>query len=155
LLIVNQTKFKLKHIWLKKTIQQIWLVLGLDSTKTIDLVLVEPDEIKKLNQQYRQQDQVTDILSFGYKEDGSWPEKIKCDNIFGELVICLTQIKKQAMEQKIPWQTELTLILIHGILHLMGLDHKDATSLKVMQIKAREIYSLVQKSKIKMQNVNS
>ena len=138
MIIVNQTKFKLSNVWLEKIIQQIWQILSLDSTKTINLVLVESDEIKKLNQRYRQKNQVTDILSFSYKQGDFWPEPTD-DNIVGELVICLAQIKKQAKAQKISWQTELTLILIHGILHLIGMDHATKIGHQQMESKTQAV----------------
>lgn len=75
---------------------------------------VSEEEIRRLNRMHRGKDKVTDVLSF---PSGDLP-------IFGKLgdvLICYAQAERQA-EGDIP--LELTDLLVHGILHLLGYDHE-------------------------------
>jgi probable rRNA maturation factor len=78
---------------------------------------VSKNEIKKLNKQYRKKDQPTDILSFGYE----FNQKI----LEGDLVLCWEVIQKNAREDQIKVEEELKKNLIHGCLHLTGLEHSN------------------------------
>lgn len=82
--------------------------------KQISIALVSLTEIKELNRVYRKKDKVTDVLSFN----------IDSKEILGEIIICLEQAKKQAREKKQAISSELKLLTVHGILHLLGYDHE-------------------------------
>jgi len=82
--------------------------------KEISVALLSPEEIKQLNKIYRKKDKVTDVLSFNLDDQ----------KILGEIVICLAQAKKQALEKKTSLQSELKLLVTHGTLHLLGYDHE-------------------------------
>jgi len=91
---------------------------------SISLALVSPEEIRKLNQQYRQYDSVTDILSFA--EYGSL-EQIKAekseDMFLGELILCYNDVKQYAEKENIKLEQELANVISHGVLHLLGFEH--------------------------------
>ncbi|PWB38452.1 MAG: rRNA maturation RNase YbeY [Parcubacteria group bacterium] len=82
--------------------------------KNISLALVSPARMQELNRVYRGYNKVTDVLSF-YMES---------DLILGEVIICLSQAKKQARERRANFGSELKLLTVHGILHLLGYDHE-------------------------------
>jgi probable rRNA maturation factor len=73
------------------------------------------EKIKKLNKDYRNKNEPTDILSFGYEFNKNLLE--------GDLVLCWDVIKKNAEEDKIKPEQELRKNLIHGCLHLVGMEH--------------------------------
>ena len=80
--------------------------------KKIDVfsvALVGQKTIKNLNKRYRRVDRVTDVLSFD-------------DPV--EIIICWPQLVKQAREQKHGQKKELTILLIHGLLHILGYNHR-------------------------------
>jgi len=81
--------------------------------KDLSVALVGPAQIKQLNKRYRRKDKTTDILSFA--GEGSF---------LGEIVICPQQVRKNAQKYKVSFKKELTQVLIHGILHLLGYDHE-------------------------------
>lgn len=83
----------------------------------ISVALVNKDEIKKLNLEYRKKNEPTDILSFGYEQSD--------DEIQGELVICPEIIWENATEDGIEPMEELLKNLIHGVLHISGYEHGD------------------------------
>jgi len=79
-----------------------------EKLKELSLVLVSRARIKGLNKKYLGQDKVTDVLSFGY----------------GEIIICLPVAKKQAREHRLSINDEICLLFVHGLLHILGFDHK-------------------------------
>jgi probable rRNA maturation factor len=97
----------------------------------ISLALVAPEEIKKLNNEYRKYDSVTDILSF--PEYGSTDELKKASQkeggevFLGELILCYDDIKEYSQKEKYPpvggLEKELAKVVAHGILHLLGFEH--------------------------------
>ena len=99
-----------------------------DKTLEISLALVAPEEIRKLNKEYRKYDSVTDVLSFPEYEN---IEKIKKDAVkksddkifLGELILCYDDIKEYANEEKLDLDEELSNVMAHGILHLLGFSH--------------------------------
>ena len=83
----------------------------------ISVAIVSPLEIKKMNKKYRALDKVTDVLSY---------------NDLNEIVICLAQAKKQAGENNNSVKREMTFLFLHGLLHLLGFDHKTKLEMKKM-----------------------
>jgi 4-hydroxy-3-methylbut-2-enyl diphosphate reductase len=81
----------------------------------ISIALVDKNKMAELNQQYRQKNGPTDVLSFCYEKN-----KKKLE---GEIIICPTIIKKNAAEDKIEFEEELSRNIIHGILHIVGYEH--------------------------------
>lgn len=112
--INNLSKYKISENKIKKAVQAIFKEFKIDS-KTISIALVGERRIKKLNRDYRRKDRATDVLSF-----------IGDDDLLGELVICPQQIIKQSHFQNIgnkkkAVEREFIFILVHGILHLLGM----------------------------------
>ena len=85
----------------------------------VQLRLIGSATMKQLNAAYRGKDYATDVLSFPA------PEVFRREmGILGELVICLPTLKAQAKAEKHPPEVELNVLLAHGLLHLLGLDHE-------------------------------
>jgi len=112
LLNINKRSLVADFSWLGN-LEKI-IVKDYKLTKQISIALLEGREIRDLNRVYRAKDKVTDVLSF---ELGS-------DQILGEVLICLSQARRQAKEKKNTYKEELQLLTIHGILHLFGYDHE-------------------------------
>ncbi len=77
---------------------------------TINIIFVDEKEMQRLNEEYRNIDDVTDVLSFNLNAEG----------FLGEIYICPQYIKKTVEK----YQEELLRVIIHGILHLLGYEHK-------------------------------
>jgi probable rRNA maturation factor len=80
--------------------------------KNIEVAFIKDKEIKSLNKKYRNIDKATDVLSFGTINDP-----------LPQIVICLKAVNANAKKDKISFNEELSKVLIHGILHLIGMDH--------------------------------
>jgi len=94
-------------------------------------------KIKELNHQYRNKNEATDILSFSLGEtiiNGG-----KKTYIPGDIVISLDTLRRNAEYFKISADEELRRLLIHGILHLDGMDHKTLKKIEPMLALQEEI----------------
>jgi len=103
---------------LKSTAVRILKLLK-ENQSELSLALVGNREIRKLNSQYRNKNEPTDVLSFPLEEDLPKGKKL-----LGDVVISVEQAEKQAEEGKKTLEMELEFLLIHGILHLLGYDHE-------------------------------
>lgn len=87
------------------------------TTKEIELIVVKNDEIKILNNEHRNIDKATDVLSF--------PLDFDMPNMpLGSIVISTDFVKLKAKELNHSLNEEFTLLFIHGLLHLVGYDHE-------------------------------
>jgi len=111
--------------------------------KVVSIVLVGPYRIRNLNRIYRGKNRVTDVLSFSARDvkrefASLVPEE---ERMLGEIVICLKTVKKQARRFRSSFEKELTRVLIHGLLHLLGYDHERSEK-RAKEMKEKEDYYL-------------
>ena len=95
--------------------------------------LVTLAESQQLNQQYRQKDKPTNVLSFPFEV----PEGIEL-NLLGDLVICAQIVEQEAKSQNKKLFDHWAHMVIHGCLHLLGYDHIndiDANEMETLEIK--------------------
>lgn len=85
----------------------------------VNIRCVSTAEIQRLNQQYRQQNNPTNILTFSYGHEH-------------DLAISLAVIKKEAQLSKHPLKDYCALVLAHGFLHVLGFDHAASSDEKKM-----------------------
>ncbi|MFV8499970.1 rRNA maturation RNase YbeY [Mycoplasma sp. VS424B] len=97
----------------------------------LDVTIVSPAAIKKLNAEYRGKDYVTDILSFDFGFDSFDMDSLPFLQI-GELVICWEKVEKQAKEFGHSVRREFCYLFTHGLVHLMGYDHEEENERKEM-----------------------
>jgi|GEM_PF-1852540 len=107
---------------------------------TLSVAFIGPTRMRELNRMYRGEDRVTDVLAFpdevpplrvrGGKGELSSdrnpsqpPLTLRGGECLGELVICPSYVKRSAARAGEPFMRELTRVLIHGTLHLLGYDH--------------------------------
>ena len=147
LLIKNFTKQKLNQKYLNKIAEKTLEVARFKKPVEISLVITGEKRIRTLNKKYRGIDKVTDVLSFGNDAVNKIARNktVKFinppDDILhlGEVFICYSQAVKQAKQKKHSVKRELTILLIHGILHLLGYEHKGDYARSEMKIKEVEV----------------
>ena len=103
------------------------------NTLIFSLLLSGAKEIKKLNQKFRKKNKSTDVLSFPFYEKNLLNNKIrkKKEVYLGDIIINLSQVKNK--NNKVKFKEELNKLWIHGLLHLLGYDHKSDTKYLQMQ----------------------
>ncbi len=87
--------------------------------RTIELIVCDDETIRELNREHRGIDRATDVLSFPYEEAPMMP--------LGSIVISADFVRKGAKEHGHGEADELTLLFLHGLLHLLGYDHETDT----------------------------
>ena len=94
------------------------------NTIVCTLLLSGNKEIKKLNKKFRNKDKVTDILSFPFQTKRELNKKIKTDKevYLGDIIINLNKIKNKKVKKN--FKLEFDRLWIHGLVHLLGHDHK-------------------------------
>ena len=94
------------------------------NTLICSLLLSGTKEIKNLNKKFRKKNKSTDVLSFPFYEKNQLINKIKKEKevYLGDIIINLSQVKKK--NNKAKFKEELNKLWIHGLLHLLGYDHK-------------------------------
>jgi probable rRNA maturation factor len=81
--------------------------------KPFDCLITGNAEMRRLNREFRGKDYPTDVLSFG----GAGGE------LLGDIAISLQRARAQAREFGHPVEQEVSILMLHGVLHLMGMDH--------------------------------
>ena len=95
----------------------------------VAVVLADDAKLRELNRQWRGLDRATDVLSFGYDEGGD-------DEVDGDIAVSLERVRDQAKRFRVTQGRELARVVVHGALHLAGLDHEGAAERRRMR--ARE-----------------
>jgi len=106
----------------KKLLEEISKSLSTDApSREIDLTLCDNQTIQHYNKEYRGNDKATDVLSFPIENDiirGSEEMPL------GSIVISADFVRQKAKEFSHTQNDELSLLFIHGMLHLLGFDHE-------------------------------
>lgn len=94
----------------------------------VSVTLTNPENIQKLNNEYRNIDKPTDVLSFPMFEKEELEEIVEnkhweYSDILGDMVISIEQVEKQAKEYGHSFEREFCYMIVHSFYHLMGYDH--------------------------------
>ena len=109
---------------------------GPNMRSEVSIFLTDDAEIHRLNKMYRNVDMPTDVLAFAMREgvDGELNQ-----DILGDVVISLPRAEQQARLYGHSFEEEISLLVSHGVLHLLGYEHEEKDEAEVMQRKQEEI----------------
>jgi probable rRNA maturation factor len=106
----------------------------------IAIVLSDDAQLRALNRRWRDIDRATDVLSFGYDENVPAPRgAARRPAVSGDLVISMQRLAAQAKRYRVTPGRELARLVVHGALHLAGLDHHRATERAHMRTQERKV----------------
>jgi probable rRNA maturation factor len=88
----------------------------------VSVALVSDRKVRELNKRYRRKDSPTDVLSFASKPEPRAPSPEP--RFLGDIVIATGVAKRQARARRHTYRTELRVLALHGLLHLLGYDHE-------------------------------
>lgn len=122
----NSEKVKMPKIkkrettaWIKQVAQSYGKKVG-----DIGYMFVDDEKILEVNREYLQHDYYTDIITFDYCED---------DELNGDLVISLETVRTNAELFGKTYEEELYRVIIHGVLHLIGINDKGPGEREIME----------------------
>lgn len=130
---------------IRKVIEQCFKEEGLLNSKLyITIILTTPEEIKKINTEYRKIERATDVLSFPMFEKEELDRKImekdfNYPDVLGDIVISIEKVQEQAKEYGHSFERELSYMVVHGFYHLMGYDHIEEEDKKKMRPKEEKV----------------
>ncbi len=137
----DQDEYEIKPTW-PHLLQELLLIAADEEQLTqgeVALTFVDDKTIRELNLQYRNLDKATDVLSFSMVELGEGELQIMySDDVIepiGDIVISMRHATEQAAEYGHSIERELGFLFVHGFLHLLGYDHQDEQSEKIMMAK--------------------
>lgn len=114
---------------IRKQIVRRWILLVLAemgrSLGELSFMFTDSNGILTANQQYLDHDYYTDVITF--PNEPTFPKASTEENaIYGDILICLDVVQENAQELNVPFSEELARVMIHGVLHLCGLnDHSE------------------------------
>ena len=142
----NQSRLTLDEDYLRLVVSQT-LSAEEVSGATISIAILDNPSIHNLNREYLQHDYETDVLSFLLEESGgtdnSQAPRGSKKQIDGEIIASADYAADQAAIYQWEPLSELTLYIVHGLLHLCGYDDLSEEELPVMRARERDIMGLL------------
>ena len=113
----------------------------------LNVILTNPENIRKANKEYRNIDKETDVLSFPMFQKQEIEELIEkskteeqvVEDVLGDIIISIPRVEEQAKEYGHSFERELAYMVVHGFYHLMGYDHIKEEDKKIMRPKEEYI----------------
>ena len=140
ILIKNQQKkIKINQRKIKRITKLALQHLETDEKTEISLLFTDDKFIRLLNHKYRGIDKSTDVLSFSLQEGSVKIPGLESDKLLGDIIISVETAQRQADTLNHSIEKELTVLLIHGLLHLTGYAHEEDKDYKIMREKESEI----------------
>lgn len=133
----NLTRRRVKKEFLIKFVKNILRKDGKGGAG-LSIALVGGKRMKFLNKRYRGKNRATDVLVFSQNQ--KFPIVPESELGLGEILICLSEVAKNAEIMRITFEKELARVLIHGVLHLLGYDHEKGEQKAKLMRKKEEYY---------------
>ena len=99
----------------------------------LSVAVTDDETVRSLNREYAGEDEVTDVLSFSQREGEEFVSPPEGAPQLGEVVIAYPQATRQAAERGRAAKEEVTRLLVHGVLHLLGYDHAEPEEARRMR----------------------
>ena len=127
---------------------------GVRGEAELSLLFVDEEVIADLNKRYMDKEGPTDVLAFPIDDpidSGRWPdsgstgpdreppELVDLPMLLGDVVVCPSVAAAQAPSHAGSYDDELALLVVHGVLHVLGLDHAEPDEAAAMQAREREL----------------
>ena len=111
-----------------------------DKNLYVNIVLTNPENIRKINKEHRNIDKETDVLSFPMFEKAELEQRKETNqDILGDIVISVEKVQEQATEYGHSFERELAYMAVHGFYHLMGYDHMNESDKSIMREKEENV----------------
>ncbi len=127
---------------------------GVAGDTEVALLFVDEQTIASLNERFLGKTGPTDVLSFPIEDEversgrspdqgGTGPGTIEADTdrllLLGDVVICPAVAARNAVDHEVSFDDELALLVVHGILHLLGMDHEETAEAEQMERREQQL----------------
>ena len=133
--------------------QRVLAARGVKGENEVSLLFVDEDAMAALNQQFLGKSGPTDVLAFPIEDEpgptgrspdlgGSGPGVSPEEGtltLLGDVVICPAVAAANAVEHEVSLEDEVALLVVHGLLHLLGLDHEEEAEAERMEALEQEL----------------
>jgi probable rRNA maturation factor len=109
---------------------QRWIRAALEAPAEITVRIVDADEGRTLNREYRHKDYATNVLTFDYAHEPV---------VMADLILCAPVVEREAQDEGKTLQAHYAHLLVHGTLHAQGYDHEDDAEAEVMEARESEV----------------
>lgn len=121
---------------LKKIARLVLKELEVPKDAELSISFIDDSKMRELNRTYRKIDRTTDVLSFPQSEGPYF-------TLLGDIIISLDTARRHSTSYGVTLHEELRKLIIHGILHLLGYDHKKKKETQIMRDKEAELARIV------------
>jgi len=129
--ITNLTTHTCDEARLASVAEFAMVAMGLHRDCEVSISLVDEDEMSALHVRWMDEPGATDVLSFPMDEIKPISAPMG-PGMLGDIILCPAFAARQAEEAGHPLQDELELLTVHGVLHLLGYDHRDEDEKEIM-----------------------
>lgn len=117
--IVNKYNYKEEYKYLDDVINHTLEKLNIKNAY-LSIIFIDDEEMHAMNKEYRGIDRTTDVLSFALEDNDTYVPVIRQ---LGDVFISIPKMQEQAKEYGHSEKRELSFLVCHGLLHLLGYDH--------------------------------
>jgi probable rRNA maturation factor len=151
----EQTEHPVEHLRWLHLAEQVLAAEGVRGDAELSVLFVDEQAMADLNERFNNTEGPTDVLAFPIDEEPteggrspdsggtgpgySPPEPADLPILIGDVVVCPAVAARNAPEHAGTYDDEIALLLVHGILHLMGMDHMDDEEAEAMEAREREL----------------
>jgi len=136
----NQEKYPLRLRLAKSLIKKTLNILGLPENSLVSINFVGSRDMKYLNKKYFNRNGATDVIALGYQETKRGRVcRDLCGRYLGDIIICPDVAICNAKSYSKSFEYEISLYIVHGILHLLGYQDTRIIKRKKMQKKQEEV----------------
>jgi len=137
----RKKRVKIEKRKIRKDVTKLMKLLNCADME-VSISLVSDEEIQRINQQYLFKDRPTNVISFSLQEGeygGVNPR------VLGDIVISVDTALRDAEKGSLTFENEITFLIIHGLLHLMGYNHENTSraNARKMKMKENELFELM------------
>ncbi len=133
--------------------REVLTARGVKGETEVSLLFVDEDAIAALNEQFLGKSGPTDVLSFPIEDEpvssgrspdyggsgpGAEPEEVAL-TLLGDVVVCPAVAARNAHEHEVAVDDEVALLVVHGLLHLLGMDHENEAEAERMEALERQL----------------
>lgn len=122
--LYKESRYPVDRKRVRLTVEEFLVSQGVKSKSEVSISIVGDRKMRALNNKYSKRDETTDVLSFSLEEGASFAPP---DGILrlGDVVISYPQAVKNASENNLLVDTEIDILVKHGLTHLLGIHHEE------------------------------